>query len=194
MKIIAIRHGETDWNLSGKLQGKTDNPLNAKGRKQAYETACLLAGYKFDVIISSPLKRATETAEIVTTQLDISSDVVTDSRLSERNFGDYEGLLISSLNIKSMRRWTDNLFIPNGETIRDVAARVFECLDDVLEKYNGGNILLVCHGHVIRTILWYFNGIPNSNESDVSIENCEIFEFKKYKIPKIKNISMMIEG
>ena len=65
MKITVIRHGETDWNAVGKIQGKTDIPLNTNGREQARITARLLSKHNIDVIISSPLKRAVETAEII---------------------------------------------------------------------------------------------------------------------------------
>jgi broad specificity phosphatase PhoE len=181
MKITAIRHGETDWNAAGKIQGKTDIPLNDNGREQAHNTAQLLKRHDIDVIVSSPLKRAVETAETIADFLGINDEVITDSRISERDFGDYEGLLIQEIDCLALRRWTDNIPAPNGETIRDVAARVFECLDEVIERHEGHNILIVGHGHVLRTILWYFNGVPDGNEKecDFLVGNCEIFKFER---------------
>ncbi|MCL2052839.1 MAG: histidine phosphatase family protein [Oscillospiraceae bacterium] len=180
MKIYAIRHGQTDWNSAGKIQGKTDIPLNQKGREQACEIAQTLLSSGIDTIISSPLKRAMETAEIVAGQLHIGGKIVSDERLSERDFGDFEGRFVKDVyNVPTLRKWSDNVVIPNGESIRDTAKRVFECLDDVFLKYRGRNILLVVHGHVIRTVLWYFNGIPEGEEATFEVGNCEVYEFER---------------
>jgi broad specificity phosphatase PhoE len=98
-------------------------------------------------------------------------------RLCERNFGDYEGKLISEVDIHSLRRWTDNAPTPNGETIREAAKRVFDSLDEIKEKYSGRNILLVVHGHIMRAIIWYFKGTPKDEETITEIDNCAFYEF-----------------
>jgi len=178
MKIIAIRHGQTDWNSARKVQGKTDIPLNKQGLEQARKSAKALLNAEIEIIISSPLKRALETAEVTAKSLNHNVNIICDSRLVERNFGDYEGLLIDDVDIIALRNYTANHPIPNGETIREVVSRVFECLDEILNKYKGQNILLVTHGHVMRAVFWYFNGLPQSDENpSFKIDNCEIYEF-----------------
>ena len=178
MKIIAIRHGQTDWNAAGKIQGKTDIPLNENGRKQARKTAELLRTHDIDNVVSSTLKRAVETAEIIAGRLNIN-EIVAVERLCERNFGIYDGVPIKDVDIISLRNYTANIATPNGETIREVFSRVSLCLDALCEKYKGKNILLVLHGHVIRAVLWHFNGVPQTDEdSSFEISNCAIYEFE----------------
>src|SRR5688572_566464 len=86
-----LRHGETDWNVEGRVQGHTDTPLNENGRAQARAAIYILKKHKIDRIVSSTLNRAFETAQIVNAVLNLP--IETDERLCERNFGVYEGLV-----------------------------------------------------------------------------------------------------
>src|SRR5436190_1312043 len=88
--LLLVRHGETDWNAAGRLQGHTDRPLNEYGRRQAKELADRLAGEGADAIYASDLSRAKETAEIVGERLGLT--VVIDADLREKNWGSWEGL------------------------------------------------------------------------------------------------------
>ena len=137
MKIYAVRHGQTDMNAKGRIQGsKSDLPLNKTGRKQALDAAKSLSDKGIGLIVTSPMKRAMETAGIIAEQLKIAgSKMVIGTRLRERDFGDYEGRLMSEVDINSLRRWTDNAPTPGGETIRELAARVFEFLDERIEDF-----------------------------------------------------------
>ncbi len=92
MKLYLLRHGTTDWNLAHKLQGATDIPLNDIGRELARKTAQNLADVKFDVIYTSPLQRAYETAQIL--RLDRDIPVIVDKRLTEFSFGIDEGVTV----------------------------------------------------------------------------------------------------
>ena len=89
MKLLLTRHGQTDWNVAGKIQGTTDIELNETGKIQAKETGKKLLNYDIDVIISSPLKRAKNTAEIIRGDRDI--EILLDDGLKERCFGEFEG-------------------------------------------------------------------------------------------------------
>ena len=93
MKVYIVRHGQTDWNVQHKAQGRSDIPLNETGRRQAEELRDKIKDIKFDAVYASPLKRARETAEIAT---DGEYKIVFDDRLMERSFGDFEGKEISS--------------------------------------------------------------------------------------------------
>ena len=90
MKIYVVRHGQTDWNFMNKLQGQTDIELNDIGREQARNAAELMKGKKVDLIISSPLKRARETANIINNNYNLS--IIEDNRIMERYYGKSEGL------------------------------------------------------------------------------------------------------
>lgn len=89
MKLLLTRHGQTDWNVAGKVQGTTDIELNEIGKKQAEETGKKLLNYDIDIIISSPLKRAKKTAEIIRENRNIP--ILLDDGLKERCFGKFEG-------------------------------------------------------------------------------------------------------
>ena len=82
MRILLIRHGQTDWNINDKVQGSSDIPLNETGIQQAYETKKILDNYEFDVVISSPLGRTVHTANIVCEDRD--NEILIDERLKER--------------------------------------------------------------------------------------------------------------
>ena len=96
MKIFVTRHGQTEWNALGKIQGRKDIELNEIGREQAEMTRKKLMNEKIDLIISSSLKRAKETAEIINKEFNV--EILEDKRLVERGFGDFEG--ITKLELK----------------------------------------------------------------------------------------------
>ena len=89
MKIYIIRHGQTDWNVNKIIQGQKDIELNNTGEEQARNQIKIFNEYNFDLIISSTLKRAQKTAQIINSEKNV--DIIYDDRLRERNFGDYEG-------------------------------------------------------------------------------------------------------
>ena len=94
MKLYFIRHGQTDWNIVKRLQGATDIPLNENGEELARRTGEGMKDIPFDLIYTSPLKRAFRTAELVRGNRDIP--IISDDRLREICFGDYEGLISKS--------------------------------------------------------------------------------------------------
>ena len=101
MNLYVVRHGQTDWNINHMILGKTDIELNEKGKKQAEEVSKKLEKEKIDLIISSPLKRTKQTAEIINKNKNIP--IIYDSRIQERNFGEFEGLkdIIQNLIFKN---------------------------------------------------------------------------------------------
>ncbi|GAB3053722.1 histidine phosphatase family protein [Virgibacillus ainsalahensis] len=144
--ICLVRHGETDWNFYGKLQGKTDIPLNDTGIIQAEETGKFLNASDYDVIIASPLKRAKRTAEIINTYLDLPFAVMED--FAERSFGDAEGMMLE----ERKTQYPDKRY-PNQEKVEDFHSRVMAGIDKITIEHPDKRVLLVAHGAVINAIL-----------------------------------------
>ncbi|MDJ0353191.1 histidine phosphatase family protein [Pseudarthrobacter sp. PH31-O2] len=143
-----IRHGQTDWNAQRRLQGATDIPLNDVGRGQARDAVAVVSGYKWDAVVSSPLSRAAETAELIAGGLGLAVDRHV-PELAERSFGDAEGLK-DGPELEALR-------IPGGfrgaETEDQAARRGLLALETLAEEFRGGRILVVAHGTLIRLSL-----------------------------------------
>lgn len=144
--ICLVRHGETDWNVLGKIQGKTDIPLNDTGVKQAQQCRDYLRDSHWDVVVTSPLQRAKKTAMIINEALQLP--LVEMEEFMERSFGDAEGktreereLLYPDMNY------------PNQEPREKLVERLMTGLGKILLAYPEQNVLLVAHGAVIHTLL-----------------------------------------
>ncbi|MBE5813237.1 MAG: histidine phosphatase family protein [Clostridiales bacterium] len=175
MKIYAIRHGETDWNVEKRAQGQTDIELNENGIKQAVAAKELVQQLNPDVIISSPLKRAHKTAEIVA---DGKIKIILEDRLKERCFGDFEGTEIATMPWEEFYHCEKNLSNGNMETVLDLLKRVKNVLTEIKEKYSDKTVLIVTHGGTLRAINACINGIPESKTlAGQGFKNCEIREF-----------------
>jgi len=143
-----VRHGQTDWNAQRRLQGSTDIPLNDVGRGQARAAVAALSGHEWDVIVSSPLIRAAETAEMIAGGLGLSQ-VRRVPELTEREFGPAEGLQDGPE--------LDALRIPGGfrgaESEDEAASRGLAALEALAEEFHGRRVLVVAHGTLIRVSL-----------------------------------------
>ena len=145
-RVVLVRHGETEWTLSGQHTGRTDIPLTERGREQAQRLAGRLAGRQFDLVFTSPLSRASETCRLA----GFESRAQTREELQEWDYGAYEGKRTIEIR-KTHPRWTlwaDG--VPQGETAADVAARVDELLSEL--RAADGDSLLFGHGHVLRVL------------------------------------------
>lgn len=174
MKLYVTRHGQTQWNFENKVCGISDIELTAKRIAQANEIALKLANYKIDLIISSPLKRAQKTAEIISNL--ISINFIVDNRLFEQNYGIYEGVQRDNVNFLEAKKNFVCKY-PDGESVVQVAHRVFSLVDEIKEKYPSQNILFVSHGGVCRVIDTYFNDLTNEEFYKFTLGNCELKEY-----------------
>lgn len=191
MKIFFIRHGETDWNIVKRLQGATDIPLNENGETLAKVTSEALKDISFDVIFTSPLKRAYRTAELVRGERNIP--ILIDDRIREICFGDYEGLVsksegysIPDPDFKFFFTKTDCYKTPpNGEPIASLLERTKAFLDELKQREDlkDKTILVSSHGAAVRALL--------SN-----IEQCDIAHFWGNGVHKNCGVSCveLIEG
>ena len=174
MKIYVTRHGQTDWNVQGKTQGRTDIELNEVGIKQAKQTKEELKNVDIDLIICSPLKRAKQTAEIINEGRNIQ--IIFDNQIIERNFGEFEGK-----KIKFDEFWDYNAHprYQRAETIQEIISRISNFLDKIKEEYKDKNVLLVTHGGVSIAINCYFKGIHEDGKLiNYCLHNCEVQEFE----------------
>ena len=189
MKIYVVRHGQTDYNINGLFQGRKDIPLNSVGIKQAKETAQKFKNISVDIILVSPLTRAKETAKYISNVTGIKPVIEQD--LIERNFGDMEGKPNrEDCNIKMLLDYEKNYNICNVEPIQSLFKRVSDCLDKIIDKYMGKNVVLVTHGGVAQAIDIYFHAFPeNKDLQSIALKNCEVREYvpNKRLIDKIKN-------
>ena len=143
-----VRHGQTDWNAQRRLQGSTDIPLNDVGRGQARDAVAVLSGYEWDAVVSSPLSRAAETADLIAAGLglDVTRRV---PELAERSFGPAEGLCAGPD--------LDALRIPGGylgaEGEDEAARRGLAALEGLAQEFPGGRVLVIAHGTLLRVSL-----------------------------------------
>lgn len=159
-RIIAIRHGETDWNAGGRLQGQIDIPLNDSGTRQAQLLAQSLVGMDIAAIYSSDLLRAKQTAEIVGQAL--SLDVLLNEALRERHFGSFQGMTFPQIEEcapEDAQRWRqrDPDFVPggdegDGESLKVFSDRVVQAVGEVAARHAGQQIAIVTHGGVLDAI------------------------------------------
>ena len=180
-KLIIIRHCETDSNKQKRYLGETDEPLNSVGKEQAKELAERISDLRFDILVSSPKKRALETAEIINQG---KKEIIIEPRFEERKMGVYEGLTESEVKEKFPDVYSQNVTrvfdkaAPGGETVEQMQERVLEALSEIRKKYKGKDILVVAHGFVAKIINKYFNPqIPDQDFFDFALGNGELIEY-----------------
>lgn len=152
MKLGFVRHGQTQWNLEGRLQGSSDIPLNDTGRAQAREAVSVLEPGQWDAIVSSPLSRARETAQIIADGLGLELGPSYDL-LIERDYAQGEGMV----ETEALALWPDK----HGggiEPLDSVVERGLRAIEQIAADYPGKNVAVICHGTIIRYTLSHFAG------------------------------------
>lgn len=178
--LCLIRHGETPWNAERRLQGHTDIPLNAKGALQARQMAQALKDIKlsFDVLYTSDLKRAADTANAIVELFGVEAQV--DSALRERHFGALQGLSISEAPSLQPDIWQAHLArdlehdLGGGESIQQFGMRVQNALDKIQERHADKTILLVSHGGTLDMMYRIASKQALSAERVASVPNASL--------------------
>lgn len=176
MKLYIVRHGKTDWNIKGLVQGTKDIELNEEGIKQTEVLANKIDLNTIDVCFCSPMKRTIKTATIIVQN---KIDIIYDDLLVERNFGDYEGKKIDFNSIAKQWDYLLNDSSNNLESIRDCLLRAKKFLNKLKDSYKDKNILIVSHGGFIKML--HFNLVGYDENTDFLSffpDNATIYEYE----------------
>ena len=157
--FICLRHGATDWNRQGLFQGRTDNPLNDDGIAQAHAAAEKLRGIALGHVVSSPLRRAMQTAQIIAGAA--SKAVALDHGLIELDFGSFEGQNVRELMMRHGKNNAQGLvdMLPaDSEPWADCAARAMRSVGQWLDRHPQDEVLFVCHDAVMQSMAQHLTG------------------------------------
>lgn len=175
-RLLIVRHGRTSWNGSFRFQGWTDIDLDEVGREQAAQAAVALASFKPDLIVSSDLRRAYDTARAVADLTGLS--VSTDERLRERGYGPWEGLTMPEIAVKwpaehALWKAGEPVALDGIETWAELAARTGAAMADIVEKVGDGTAVVSCHGgsarQAVASVLGWDPAMTNTIHG---LENC----------------------
>ena len=177
-RIIAIRHGETDWNAATRIQGHTDIALNANGVEQARQLGAALANEDIDAVYASDLSRAADTAQAIATHHKLT--VHTHTGLRERHFGYFEGLTWAAIEAKHAEdalawRSRDTHFAPaGGESLEALKARVLNTLNELAGKHMGQHIVIAAHGGILDQLYRLANNLDLQTKRDWHLGNAAV--------------------
>lgn len=175
MELYIVRHGQTDGNLTGTMDGQRDIPINNNGVNQAHGAKEILKDVVFDLIICSPLTRTRQTMEIINVN---DCPVIYEPRVIERDCGEFMGTKAEGLDRDLYWNYLDNTKYEKVENIKDFFKRIFDYLDYIKKEFHYDKILIVTHGGVSKAIDCYFNGIPEDGSTKgIGLNNCGIAKY-----------------
>ena len=180
-EITIVRHGETMWNVEQRIQGQHNSKLTENGTLQAELVGKALVKREFDVLISSDLERAAETAGIINKQL--SLPLTYNANLRERSFGILEGKTLSEIKKQYPHEYTSyksrepKFVIPEGESIEQLFVRVTSAIEEIARKYQNEKVLIVSHGLVLEMMMYKTFSIALDKPRNFSINNSSISSF-----------------
>ncbi len=198
-----IRHGETPWNAEGRLQGHTDIALNSHGQEQATQMAAALkaANFHFDVLYTSDLQRAADTANAIVKLF--GKPAVSDKELRERHFGVLQGLKISEAPQAHPKVWKVHLArdlehdLEGGESISQFASRIKNALERITQDHPGKTICLVSHGGVLDMIYRIITQQALSAQRIASVPNASLnriaHDGQRWVVEKWADISHLVD-
>lgn len=180
-----MRHGQTEWSVSGRHTGNTDIPLTADGEAEAAAMAPHIAGHSYELVLSSPLKRALRTCEAV----GLGGRAGLREDLREWDYGDYEGLTSPEIHEidPEWNLWRDGC--PGGESPEQVAARCDRVIAELLAHASGGvgDAILFAHGHILRSLGARWCGLPVAAGAHLQLSTAAASSLSfEHAIPGIK--------
>lgn len=183
--LILVRHGESEWNAKGLWTGLTDISLSEKGKEEARIAAQEIQDIPLDMVFTSDLKRAQETADIITHQLATDSPLIKNKALNERDYGELTGKNKWDLKKEfgdekfTLLRRSFDYPIPGGETLKDVYNRVIPYYKAIIEPElkAGKNVLIAAHGNSIRALIKYLDQISDENIAHLEVATGEVYVY-----------------
>lgn len=175
MNLYVMRHGEVDYNVKQLINGINNCSLNENGINQAKSKQEEVRELSIDIILCSPLERTKQTCQYANAE---NKPVIYEKRLVER---DSKSMQYEPVEKLDMNIWYDankEVIYKDSEGFKSILKRIYELLDEIKEKYQGKNILLVTHGDVCKAIYMYFNKQKQIDISKVNQKNCEIIHYK----------------
>ncbi|MFB2975619.1 histidine phosphatase family protein [Microseira sp. BLCC-F43] len=182
MKLVIVRHGETEWNVQNKATGQLDSPLTPKGIRQAYAIAERLRRLSFTTFYSSDLGRAVQTANIIAEIC--GKKVIFDSELREWNMGIFQGLTVSEMHQKFPQEQQDyerigfEYVIPEGESLRQCQDRGCLVLNAIAERHLDETVVVVTHGCLLMVFFEMVLGLPPGNSWRFKLHNGNLCVFE----------------
>jgi broad specificity phosphatase PhoE len=179
VQIVLVRHGATDWNLQGRCQGSSDRELSEAGIRQAEQISALLSAEKFHAVYSSTLRRARQTAELISRPHDLP--VLIEEGLRELDHGELEGLTFNEIKTRYgefLTRWRSepaDVCVPGGERLADVAARAWNSLNELMRRHpEAQRILVVSHNFPILGIVCRISGTHLNQYRTFHLDPCGV--------------------
>ena len=180
--FIAIRHGETQWNSVGRFQGHLNSELNAEGRVQAQALGARLAAERFDLLLSSDLGRALQTANAIA--LHTGHEITVDARLRERRMGIFQGLTPAEVQERypedyaQFKSHDPDYVIPEGESMRQLFQRCVVCFTELARRHAGLTLATVTHGGVLAMLYRHARAMPLAAPRDFPLHNAGVNRFR----------------
>lgn len=171
MKLIMVRHGQTELNKNSIVQGRSNFPLNDRGIKDALDAATRLLKYtnKIDKIVSSPSIRALQTVKLISGKFNYHEIIETDEHFYERDFGPYDGRLVRDV-------FPITNFLLGYETDEEIQTRVINGVWELYKRHQGKTVLVGCHSHTIKAVLTKI--LPNEFQFSSFLANGAIVVFE----------------
>jgi len=182
--IVLVRHGPTEWSVSGRHTGTTDLPLTEDGRAAAASLRERLARYDFAAVLTSPMLRARDTAELA----GLGGSAAVEPDLREYDYGAYEGLTTKEIRERrpGWYLWSDG--VPDGETPDQVAERADHVIARALEA--GGDVALFAHGHILRALGARWLELPAAYAGNLALGTaavCELDHERDHRVIRLWN-------
>jgi len=180
--LLAIRHGETEWNSQGRFQGHLNSVLNREGRAQAEALGERLAQERFDLLLSSDLGRALQTASAIAMRT--GHEIVVEPRLRERRMGIFQGLTTAEAQARypeeyaRFRTHDPDYVIPDGESMRQLFERSVACFTELATRHAGLTLVAVTHGGVLAMLYRHAKAMPLAAPRDFPLHNTGINRFR----------------
>jgi len=166
MEICIIRHGETDWNKEKRLQGRENIPLNEEGINQIKNTIEYLKKNKWDIIITSPLSRARQSAEIIAEDIGLT-EIIEEENFTERDYGEASGL-----TEEERKKVFPNGIFNGVENIEELQQRMISSIKKYIKMYYGKNMIIISHGAAINSLLSYLSNNEIGSRKTILTNAC----------------------